>query len=350
MRKSSSRCRILRDQFRRREFVESPEYPEVVAGIITVSDNSDAYAYELWDEVTLADGSLEWQRIAENNVIGSATLAADLGAEASSASISFDNLIGATSPQVGGFVLIGDGTETIDEIAIITGDDGDFDLSRGVLDTVPREWPAGTRVYFINNDTLYEDPLIRSGGEVVDYRALMKTSKGKLDFDAATTFSATLTERPWLPNRPADVRAAGIAFSSEGNPIEAADRSDPWISVSWAVRNRDDEDLVVLGWEAASAMPEAGQTTTIEVRDADENLLATHDGLTGTSFDVPDGSFGSEEIIRLRIYSERSDDLGDLVSLQYFEHWVRVIGIPRRTHAGIDRKTDEGDTRLITEN
>lgn len=329
------------------DFTESPEYPEVVAGILTRSTNSDAYAYELWDEITLANGSTEWQRIAENNVLGSATLAAELPLEAETSGVSFENFSGQTSPEVGGFVLIGDGTEETDEIALVDADSGTFTLLRGVLDTVPRAWPEGTRVYFINDDTLYEDRLIRSGGELVDYRALMKTSRGTLDFDSAATFSHTLTDRPWLPNRPANVQALGIAFSSELSPIDGTDRADPWITVTWSIRNRLDEDSVILEWTDAGMTAEAGQTTTIEVRAADGTLLAMHDALSGESFNVPDASFGSEEIVRLRVYSERSDDSLILESLQYFEHWVRLDGVARQTEASIDRVTETGDTRLL---
>lgn len=306
------------------EFVESPEYPEVVAGILVKSSNSDAYSYDLWDEVPLANGSTEWQRIAENNVTGFAELGDALGAEASSSGITFDNLIGGTSPIAGGFVLIGDGTEETDEIALIDTAGDTYSLIRGVLDTVPRAWPAGTEVAFLDESTLFEDPFVRSGGEEVDYRALMRTSRGTFDFDSASTFSKTLTDRPWLPNRPANVLAYDVAFSSQASPIDASARSDPWVTVEWAIRNRLEEDSVVLGWTDASMTPEAGQTTMIEVRDPDGNLITMHDGLSGTSFDVPDASFGSETIVELRIYSERSLDSLVLQSLQYFSHWVRV--------------------------
>lgn len=305
-------------------FVESPEYPEVVAGILATTDSEDTYAYELWDEVALPNGSTEWQSLGTLNVIGYGELASDLDAEVETASASFDDVIGNTSPTLGGFVIIGDQGEAGNEIALINADDGDYDLVRGVLDTIPRAWPAGTPVWFVNEDTVYEDSIVRSAAETVDYKLLSQTSQGTLYLEDAPVESQTLTERPWLPNRPANVTAYGEAWSSAASPIDAISRADPWVTVGWAIRNRLDEDALVLAWDDASGTAESGQTTTIEVRAADGTLLTTHDGLAGTSYDVPDASFGSESLVRIRVYSERSDADGDFVSLQYFEHWVQV--------------------------
>lgn len=307
-------------------FVESPEYPEVLAGILATTDNTDTFEYELWDDVSLANGSTSSESIATNNIIGRGELAADLDAEALSAAVSFDSITGQTFPTVGGFAIIGEEGEAGNEIALI--DSEDFNLIRGVLDTVPRAWPAGTPVWFVDGSTLFEDPLVRSAGETVDYRLLPRTSQGLLPYASASVESATLTERPWLPNRPANVTAYGEAWSDQTNWIDATGRTDPWVTVTWANRNRLMEDSQVLSWTAATMTPETGQTTTIEVLDASGAVLTTHDGLTGTSFDVPDASFGGESIVRLRVYSERSDADGDFVSLQFFEHWLEVVFVP----------------------
>lgn len=300
------------------------EYPEVLAGVLATTDNSDTYAIEVWDELTSPSGSTGWQSISSNNVIGYGELAAELPAAVSSASVSFTNVIGQTSPTVGGFVLIGAAGEATNEIAMITADDGDYDLTRGVLDTVPRTWPAGTPVWFVDESTVFEDTVVRAAAEVVDYKLLSRTSQGLLALAAADLESATLTERPWLPNRPADVTAYGEAFSAPTDLIDAIMRPDPWVTVTWAIRNRLDEDALILAWDDASQTAESGQTTTIEVRDTDGTLITTHDGLSGTSFDVPDASFGSAPIVELRVFSERTDADGDFVSLQYFSHWVQV--------------------------
>lgn len=331
------------------EFTETPEYPEVVAGILATTENSDTYSYALWDEVTLASSTTEWQSLGDRNIIGRALLDADLALEAESSAVAFSSFTGNTAPTVGGFAIIGNAGEAGNEIAMITVDNGgDYDLVRGVLDTVPRSWPAGTPVWFVDESTVYEDSIIRSAAQTVDYRLLSRTSQGALALDDAPDESGTLTARPWLPNRPANVTAYGEAWSAEDDVIDARERADPWITVTWAIRNRLDEDALVLSWTDVSASPEAGQTTTIEVRDAnDGTLIATHNGLLGTSFDVPDSSFGTAGVVELRVYSERSEDSLDLVSLQYFSHWVQVGGDIRVTEGGEVRLTETGDVRRL---
>ena len=323
-------------------FVESPEYPEVLAGILATTDNPDTFEYELVDEVTLPNGGTEQQSISTNNIIGRGTLAADLDAEALSSAVAFSSIVGQTFPTVGGFAIIGEAGETGNEIAMI--DTTDYNLIRGVLDTVPRAWPAGTPVWFVDGETLFEDPLVRSAGETVDYKLLPRTSQGVLPPESATLESATLSDRPWLPNRPANVTAYGEAWSDQSNRIDATGRTDPWVTVTWANRNRLMEDSQVLSWTDGTMTPETGQTTTIEVLNAAGTLLTTHEGLTGTSFDVPDASFAGESIVRLRVYSERSDADGDFVSLQYFEHWLEVVFVP----VTADITTITADTTLYT--
>lgn len=308
------------------EFIDTPVYPEVVAGILATTSNADVFVYELWDEVALPNGTLEWQSLATLNVIGRGELVGALAQEASSSGVALENIIGNTSPAVGGFFMIGSAGETGNEIAMMeaVAVDSTYTITRGVLDTVPRAWPAGTPVWFIDTSTIYEDPEVRSGGETVSYKLRSRTSQGLLPLANAPLESYTLSDRPWLPNRPADVKAFGEAWSSEAEPIDATARPDPWVTVTWANRNRLLEDTQVLAWTDATVTPETGQTTTIEVRTVGDVLMTTHAGLSGTSFDVPDASFGSETFVRLRVYSERTDDDGDFVSLQFFEHWVQL--------------------------
>jgi len=309
------------------EFIESPEYPEVISGILASTDNADTYEAELWDEVTLTNGDVEWQALSTLNVIGTQTLSEALVAEANSTNVPLATEDGRTQPVLAGFVILGDGAEATSEICMIDADnsDGTYTLVRGVMDTIPRAWPIGTRAWFVDESTLFEDLLVRSAAEVVDYKVLPSTSQGQLPLAAATLQTHTLTDRPWLPNRPGNVTAYdGTLFSSRSAPIDASDNVNAYITVSWAIRNRLDEDSQILSWDDATQTAETGQTTTIEVRDVDGALLATHDGLTGTTYNVPDSSYSGEQLIELRVYAERSDSDGDFVSLQYFSHWVLV--------------------------
>ncbi len=55
--------------------------------------------------------------------------------------------------------------------------------------------------------------------------------------------------------------------------------------------------------------------------------MATHAGLTGTTFDVPDASLTGGATLILRVSSERTDADGTFASLQAIEVFVQVRDI-----------------------
>ena len=309
-------------------FVDSPAYPEVVAGVLGNTADDDTFNYELWDEVAQPDSSLAWQSLRTESIVGRDELVTCLEAETET---TFDpdadltTVLGQTSPTQGGFMLIGDGTEAENEISLVTAVGATVTVSRGVLDTVPRAWPVGTPVWFVDSSTIFEDPIVRAAGEAVSYRMLTRTSQGLLDLADAPDVGATLTERPWLPSRPANVQIDGVLFNTAADPIDMTARVNPWVTVEWANRNRLLEDSLILGWTEADVTPETGQTTTVTVYGSDGTTeLATHSGLTGTSLDIPDASFGSASIALVVATAERSDADGDFASLQGHGIWVQV--------------------------
>jgi hypothetical protein len=320
------------------------EYPEVLAGALAASSNTDTSQYELWGEVAQPDGSTAWESLSTLNIVAHGELAADINAEAVSAGIAFDNFIGALRPSVGGFALIGDGVESGREIALITGAGTSYNLSRGVLDTVPRAWPAGTPIWFIEDDSLIEDPTARSSGEVVDYRLLTRTSQGVLNLYAATLLEAAMTDRPWRPLRPANLTIGGVKFNSISTPVNMIGTNP--IPVSWSNRNRLTEDGQVLGWTSATVTPETGQTTTLAVLKTDGTVLATHSGLTGSSYNVLASDFGTEALGEIRLSSSRTDADGTFESLQNHSLYVKVasaVVVP----VGLAEETDEAFARTL---
>jgi hypothetical protein len=316
------------------ETLDGASYPEVLAGAFGASDNPDAHEFELWGEVTLPDSSTEWRWLATLNVTAYGELSADLDAEASSTAVSFDNFVGGLTPDVGGFAIIGSGDETENEIALVTA--AGYSLSRGILDTVPKAWAAGTPVWFFDADTLLEDPTTRSAAEVVDYKLRTRTSEGLLSLAAAPLLAATLTERPWLPSRPAKVMIGGVMFNDLATPVDMIGESV--IPVTWANRNRLSEDTTVLSWTDATVTPETGQTTTLTVYKTDlATVLGSHTGLTGTSFDIPVASFGTEAVGHVVATASRTDADGTFESLQGIGIYVQVdVTIPVGTASETD--------------
>lgn len=104
----------------------------------------------------------------------------------------------------------------------------------------------------------------------------------------------------------------------------------------------------ILAWTDATVAPEGGQTTVIEVWNADCTvLLATHDGITGTSFDVPNSSFGDEAVVFLQIWAERTDDDGTFRSLQAHGIWVQVAEGDFKSEQLNDVLAESGDTLVL---
>lgn len=296
------------------------QYPEVIAGMLVSS--SVGYNFDIWGPTVQADGTTIEEVQATATLAGHVTLAAGLSPEATSTGVTLAELIGGVAPASGAIMIIGNPEhgEDMMEIAVITAEDsGQYTLARGLLDTVPRAWDLGTEAWLLGIDSDISDLDIRSDGEAVSLKALIRTFTGVLDPSGAPPVTATLTGRPHYPNRPANVQVNGVGFSSAANTINAIGTT---VTVTWANRNRITENSQYLLWTDASITPETGQTTLIEVLDPDENLLTTHSGLTGTSFVVPAPDY--DGIVRLRVWSERTDDDGEFQSLQYFEHWVLV--------------------------
>jgi hypothetical protein len=166
------------------------------------------------------------------------------------------------------------------EVALVTvanegtGDDegavAEVTLLRGILDTVPRAWPALTPVWFLNADQLWHDPTERAAGETASYKIRPRTSLGTLRRADAPVIEFTVGERPHLPSRPADVKVNGIGWGTVDSTA-----TDP-VTVTVAERNRLTEDSQMLGWTDATVTPETGQTWKVELLDpADRSVIAT---------------------------------------------------------------------------
>ena len=257
-------------------FSEMPEEPEVSVGVLAADANTDFVSLEPYTNVTLPTGQTQVQSIGTRDSIGFYLTSFAFAAE-SSTTIPFPtNLFGQT-PRLAALVFIGSSDDVSTEIALVQAIDGDgnYILARGVLDTVPRAWPTGTPVWFLNSQR-YIDPTLRAPGETVSYRTLMRTSVNLLAYADGVDSTITLTARPYLPLRPANVKVNGQGFDTVALNSGSA-------SVTWSNRNRLTETAQIFGWASGTMAPEAGQTTTIDVLDGGGVVLRTFSGLTGTS-------------------------------------------------------------------
>ncbi|MGN5375791.1 phage tail protein [Sphingomonas hankookensis] len=267
-------------------------YPDVLAAVLGATSNPDASFYETVGVTTLPNGTQAAEVRSTHGLLGYATLTTALVEEAFTTIPAFAPSTPGIGPNVAGFVFIGDVTERTMEIALIESfDENGWRLARGVLDTVPRAWPAGTGIWFYDIRNTFIDDERQSDGEAVNFKFLTVTSLGVLDVSAAPIQGATLTGRPYYPNRPANVAIAGQAFGT----VDLSMTAPATVNITWANRNRTLEDGAVLRWTDATVTPEAGQTTTIKLtKTNDGSVITTIDGLTGTSYDLAATAFGSE--------------------------------------------------------
>lgn len=287
---------------------ESIEHPDAIVVLLAVPRPDDV-SLLLWSDVTLPSGTVEPGQIGMLDFAGTARLTQALLPRPTAVLGDLYDLAG-WEPRDGDFILIGSGADTATELAVVTAvDDNGAHVNRGVLDTVPRPWPAGTRLWHIRARGRTYDSIVRADGEAVSYRLLPQTSVGTLEYEDAADVVVTPSARAVLPLRPADVRVRGRQWGPVGTS------TDTDLTITWATRNRIVEASVALPWTAASAGAEVGQTTKVTVLSSLGAVLATHAGLTGTSLTISLAPYAAEEMIRVRVSSVRDG----FESLQAYE-------------------------------
>lgn len=294
------------------QYVSQPIEPEVNVGLLIADTNPDFLNYEAYTATTLANGDVVQQSLGARAQVGLYSTATAMAAETfTEFPGGFPELVGP-APRLASLVFIGGGGDSASEMALVQTitETGGYTLARGILDTVPRAWPAGTPLWFLN-DQVVLDTVARAPGEVATYRPLMRTSLGLLAYDLGEDRSITLSARPYLPLRPADVQVNGVGFGTVALAGSSA-------VVTWANRNRLLETSQVLNWRAPSVTPESGQTTTIEVLDSSGAVIHSYTGLTGTTHTIATTDLVGAAAIR--IYSMR----GSYQSLQSYMLMVTV--------------------------
>lgn len=251
------------------------------AGVLVSVGQNSAFGAELWANVTTPLGT-SYENVADIGVSRAGALVAALPIAASSSNVALTLAGYGSSIDAGDFLVIGADMNTA-EIALIEalGTSG-YDLKRGVLDTVPRTWPAATPVWVIRQGTTISDGVARVAGATAAFGIRPTTFYGTLDAAGETYASAALVTRAEAPLRPSRVRIDGSAFGGADAPLLVGAS----FVVSWSNRNRITEDALILGWDDSTVTPETGQTTTLEVKDGGGATVVSQIGLTGTTYTV----------------------------------------------------------------
>jgi len=282
-----------------------PDPDESFAAILATQTDGDTSRYELWSEQTTLGGTVEYGNLGERMLTGRSTLVDALDAESES-QIEFGTATAGTGPEIDGFVLIG-GDEDEQEIAFLSEIDSNnvWTVKRGMLDTTPKAWDAGTEIWFLSSTVQFGDATALADGQTVNYKVLPKTSLGTLAIDDATAIPVTVSNRPTDPIRPAKVRANGTGFG-EIDLIAVAE-ADGDITITWALRNRDMEETTVYGWDDDGLTPPAGVTTTVRIYSASDVLIATHAGITGESYVLNPYDYAGKTLIRVNVKAVDAD-------------------------------------------
>lgn len=286
------------------------QYPEVIGGVLATSET--AFSYEIYGDDVSASGTLTQKTLATNTVAGYATTIGALAQEATSTFVGFSGFKGKVAPDNSVFVFIGGSSvgDAASEIAIITAfDTNSFTLRRGILDTVPRAWPAGTPCYFVQLDSNISDLVIRSDAEAVTYKLLSRVVGGVLAVTSAPTLTGTLNDRPHRPLRPANVKVNNIGVG----PVNLDGLTT--VPITWSNRNRTMENSQVVYWDDATTAPEAGQTTKITLLTEAGALIVANTGISGNSYALATSQFGTNSRGIIRVSSQRDG----FDSLQHYD-------------------------------
>ena len=131
----------------------------------------------------------------------------------------FETYSAGVGPTIPGFGLIGpEGLpEDEQEIVLFTAyDEGEWTVTRGLLDTVPRAWSAGTPIRFFSGDSTLFDAEARPVGVEVDYRLRTRTSLGLLAIADAALPSYTPTDRVRGARAPGEREGRGNRLRAGG--------------------------------------------------------------------------------------------------------------------------------------
>ncbi|MEM9840578.1 MAG: hypothetical protein AAF830_15675, partial [Pseudomonadota bacterium] len=285
-------------------------YPDAFVSVIVGSEQEDASDFVAASEVIDAVGNANLASLGEFSFTAFSTLPTSLDAEVQSV-LPILPLVGqGAGPEVGGFGIIGlDLGEERAEIVTVTAlTDTEITILRGMLDSAPRTWSMGTKVFWLNEAMIVEDETVRAASNVVDYYILPQTSLGQFPLAAATPNPYAINDRAWAPTRPANVTINGIAFAD----VDARELST--IPVSWANRNRVMEDSQVLRWDDPNITPEAGQETVIEIVDqvsgAVTRQIVVAEGETSRVLIPEDFDGANLALVRLKARRDGIDSFG----------------------------------------
>lgn len=217
------------------------------------------------------------------NATPTAILSADLARSVqNSATVLLSSVTNQSLIEPDSFAMIGYGPDAEMVRVVNNIGNGNFVLQRGLMDTHPKAWPAGSRIFFIGKEQFNVDPNVRSMAETVNYKLTMQTSLGATEVDDVPVTPLAMEGRQGRPYPVANVRIEGTYWP------DIITVTDGYLRVDWSTRNRllQNADAQVL-WNAGNVVPETGTQALV---------FAMQGGVVVSSVLLPDVSVGYAEL------------------------------------------------------
>lgn len=160
------------------------------------------------------------------------------------------------------------GSELV-EVVTVTADE--LVVNRGILDTVPADHAAGTRVWF-GDDWKHSDGLWYYNTEVAQAKATPATMRGELSVALAPIDSVTFTARHSRPYPPGK-----LLLNTEAYPASVANA----LTVTWAHRDRLQQTAYFVTQDEGNIGPETGTTYSYTLIQG--GYVLTSDTIAGTT-------------------------------------------------------------------
>lgn len=281
----------------------SVSYPQAYAGVLAYHPMLDAQNYELFVRSTDTTGATTYTDVGTYPLSMRAQLLSPLPTASSSVAQVSAFVGNGLTPNPGDLMLIGNGPDGQNEIALVTSTAGGaLTLNRGCLDTVPKSWPVNTPVWFFNpTQGVFDLATARTAGSTATYRQCLRTSKGVIATNAVADVPVALNDRFFRPNRP-----AYCAINGSITPTYNASGQSQLV-LSWAIRNRTMEAGQVLTWTSGSVTPEQNQQTIIRVYDPSGTKIIEYSGFlwNDSSYTLQKSWFDKWSSVTIEFLSER---------------------------------------------
>lgn len=180
-----------------------------------------------------------------------------------------------------------------EEIILVTAATLDtLTIKRGVGDTIPQQHAAGSLIWFFDNNHIGGDRREYMATETIGLKVLMKTAGGAMQNENAPAKPLTFNSRFARPYPPGLVKMNANPFWYAEQRLETAGA----INFNWAHRDRVTQADQRIDHSVASIGPEVGTSYVLRIYRANNTLLRTVSGLTGTSYNytysIAVGDFG----------------------------------------------------------